>query len=320
MSEFYAGKTVFVTGASGYVGSALVSALNELPCRVVCHSRKPTKGDGWIDGDIAEAEFWVSCLETYHPDIIFHLAAQTSLAVAEKTPDVDFRGNVQPIKSLIDACIALKARPCIVSAGTVTETGVTTQTPVAESNLDNPVTVFDQHKLMAEQILIQAAKDDFVQGTCLRLANVYGPGVGVGASERGVLMRVIGMALKGDGVRVYGDGKPVRDYVYIDDVVAAFLAAGASLETTNGKYFVIGTGRGWSLQEAFTLVADKAGEATGNPVDIENVEWPSEPSPIEFRNFAADSSAFHITTGWQAETGFEAGVDKSIAFILASEK
>jgi UDP-glucose 4-epimerase len=187
--------------------------------------------------------------------------------------------------------------------------GIPSRLPVGENHLDHPVTVYDLHKQMAEQYLCWYAEQGLVRGVTLRLANVYGPGPRSSRIDRGILNQMILKALAGETLTVYGAGDQVRDYLYVEDAARAFLSAALHSEALNGKYFVIGSGRGHTIAEAVNLVADLAKAKTGRPVTVDHIPPPKNILPIEQRNFVADSGQFSQATGWQAGIPFARGIE-----------
>lgn len=315
---------MLVTGASGYLAGKLVTELNGIACRIVRMSRRSLppapRGKAEIADtkiDAYEPEAWRAAIR--NTDIVFHLAAETSVPAAERDPLASFEANVAATMSLLDACRRRGTCPTVVLAGTATEVGVTETTPVDESWPDHPVTVYDTHKLLAEQIVEFHARTGVVRGTTLRLTNVYGPGPAVASGNRGVLNKMMRRALAGEEITVYGDGSPIRDYLFVDDATHAFLAAAAAPDAVNSRHFVIGSGRGHTLGNAFRVVAKYAEKATGRPVPITHVEWPEGVSPIEFRNFVADTAAFRDATGWKPIISLEEGIDQTIASFREQE-
>lgn len=320
----YEGKTVLVTGASGYLAGGIVAKLKDTTCKIVRLSRgalrpvQPCRAEFLdLSGDPGSPQFWKSVPTDV--DVAFHLAGQTSVYEAERDPLGSLEANVVPMLNLLAYCKRL-ARPAnVVFAGTVTEVGLTDHLPVNETAPDNPITVYDLHKLCAELHLQHDARMGTVFGTTLRLANIYGPAATASSGDRAVLNRIISAALAGQFVQVYGDGAYLRDYVFLDDAVAAFLLAGVKQEAVSGRHFVIASGEGHSFGEAFRMVAERVEEATRRSVKVVHVDWPENSSPIEFRNFVGDSTAFREATGWQPKTTLRQGIDRTVAEAVRVE-
>jgi len=307
--ELLRNKKISVTGASGYIGSSLVEELTKHSDNIRCFSRIELPQRNHIrqmTGDIRTLDTWLEIVED--SDIIYHLAGNTSVYTAAKDPAESLNSTLLPINQLIKAAKELGRRPKVINTSTVTLYGLTTDLPVSETQVPNPATLYDLHKLFAEQQLIQATRQGVLDGVSLRLANVYGPSSSVSSSpDRGVLNRVAMLALKGQNISLYGDGNYIRDYVFLDDVVNAMLLAAAA-SGIYGEVFNIGSGVGTTLKRAFELVVDHAEKVTGKRVDIASVVWPAGTDPIEFRNFIANNEKFSRATGWGSLVSIEDGV------------
>lgn len=303
MTDWYRGRTAVVSGASGYIAAALIERLAAAGAKVVKLSRAVT-------GDYADPEVWKRALPG--ADAVFHLAAQTSFYKAAENPDADFQANVAPMRALLEAGRSAGLKPFIVFAGSSTQAGLPQRTPIDESHPDAPITVYDLHKLLAEKLLEGYARQGLARGATLRLSNVYGPGPKSSASDRGILNASIAKALRGETLTVYGDGAPVRDYLYIDDLAETFLAAGRGGAALDGRHFVMGSGRGVSLKASFELVAARVEAKTGRKVPVVSVPEPAGLSPIESRRFVADASAFRAAAGWEPKVALEDGIDRTI--------
>lgn len=308
----YSGKTVLITGASGFIGTRLRSLLRTLDARLICISRTAPPsvhagGETWIQGDLSERTPWEKALD-YPVDVVFHCAAQTSAYAADSEPVEDLRLNVTPIVHLLELCRQRGVTPFIVLASTITIAGLAQAQLIDESLPDTPITVYDLHKLFAEQYLRCYAARDLVRGTSLRLANVYGPGPKSGKADRGVLNKMIWRAMDGEPLCVYQPGTFVRDYLHVQDAGLAFLQAAAHPETTNGRHFVIGTGKRHTLIDAADLVASHVGDRIGIKVPVELIPSPHPLSPIESRLYGVDSTQFRETTGWQPHIGLSEGI------------
>lgn len=307
----FTGRTVLITGASGYLGSSLTHLLAERGARIVRVSRKaplPLQGAVDIVADVREAHTWHGLLNGV--DAVMHLAGMTSVNEAEARPVESLRANVLPMLHLLEECDRSRARPFIANAGTSTVVGLPASTRVNESFEDDPITVYDLHKLLAERHLLHACRVGRAVGCSLRLGNVYGPSPAQSASpDRGVLNKVAQRVRAGEPVIVFGDGGYLRDYVYITDVAEAFLAAAAGDPArTSGRYFLVASGQGTTLREAFSLVVETGARMTGCRVALSSAPWPDNLSPIERRNYFADVSAFSEATGWSPAVSLERGI------------
>ena len=314
------GRTILVTGARGYVGSAIIRRLATQDCTIIRASRTalPDVADGAtkaryrsLAGDISHRKFWKDALNE-GVDLIFHLAAQNSIYVAEEDPEADWQSNVLPMVRLLEACSNRNRMIDVVYAGTATATGLAESLPVSEARRDRPVTVYDFHKHMAEQYLELFAARGAVRGTTLRLANVYGAGEKVSSSDRGVLNKLIALAISGKPIIVYGEGAEVRDYIHIDNVAEAFLAAAEHMDKANGRHFFLASGVGHSLFQAFSLVAERVEARTGISVPVNHAPWPEGLSPIERRNFIGDISAIREALNWAPTISLADGIDRTI--------
>lgn len=319
--EYFSKKRILITGASGFIATNLIDSLKKVNCTIVRLSRndslQPINGVASIKdihGDIRDENIWIEALNGI--DIIYNFAAQTSAYMAEDKPFDDFESNVLPMLRILEVCKNQLYKPNIIFSGTVTETGMTKAVPVNEDRQDNPITIYDLHKLMAENYLKYYSGKGIVKGVILRLPNVYGPGPKSSSKDRGILNLMIKRALSGKTLQVYGSGNQIRDYIYIDDVVCAFLAAAIKIEKTNGQHFVIGSGIGFSLSDSIYLIKERVLEKTGKQIDIANTPPPSTSFLIEERDFIADISRFTSCTGWQPKFSLHNGIDKTIDSYL----
>ncbi|HEY2934918.1 MAG TPA: NAD-dependent epimerase/dehydratase family protein [Acidobacteriota bacterium] len=316
-------KRVLITGAAGYLASALLRVLGARDAQIVRFARPGSRlapvqsRFPVVDtlGDIADSSIWNTILKD--AGTIFHFAGQTSASVSNRDPQADLEINVLPILRLLETCRRRDLHPALLFASTVTIAGIPRQLPVSESHPDDPLTVYDLHKLMAEHYLKYYTRQRVVSGAILRLANIYGPGPRSSSADRGILNQMIKKALDGDELTVYGAGEQVRDYVYVDDVANAFVAASDHIAQTSGRHFVIGSGKGCTISEAIHLVAARVKHRTGRQPAVKSIQPPTPQLEIETRNFVADTSAFCRATGWKPETDLVEGIDRTIDYWLA---
>jgi nucleoside-diphosphate-sugar epimerase len=312
----YEGTVVAITGGTGYLASALDQALRKDGARVLLVSRKdipPSPGAESLKADVRTADCWRTIVQ--RADVVFHLAGNTSAYAAAKDPAGSLLSTVAPLTHLAAAAREAGRRPRVLYASTATVYGLTPTLPVGEDTVLRPVTTYDLHKAFAEKQLELASTQGLVEGVSLRLANVYGPSSsGSSADDRGVLNRITKLALQGADLYLYGDGGYLRDYVYIDDVVRAFLVAGVQREIV-GRSFNVASGVGCTVRDAFSLVAERAEKVTGRKSCVYNAPWSEDANPIEFRNFTARIDRMRSACGWKPVVTLADGVEHLIRHL-----
>lgn len=318
--DFYTGKNILVTGGNGYLGSNLINKLKSVDCKITILDRINRQNIGNANlakikeciCDIRDPEIWDKLLDGI--DLIFYFAGQTSVYKANENPKDDFAINVQPVFNLLEACREHNWKPGIIFSGTVTENGISEKLPVNEMLTDNPVTVYDLHKLIAEHYLKYYSGRGIVRAVILRLANVYGPGPLSTNADRGVLNMMIRRALNGKDLTLYGEGNYLRDYIFIDDVINAFLLSAMNLDMINGNHFIVGSSVGHTIREAFEMVSENVQKITKKSVKLISIKPPENLSPIESRDFVADIGRLKELTGWTPKITLNEGVIKTINF------
>lgn len=315
-------KKILVTGGRGYIGSNLIVRLAEVDCHITSIGRskiRKNKRIANVEEVVGDLTLRSTCERVLPADIIFHLAAQNDLDISESDPVGNWKDNVLPLLHLLEIAKKSNFSPIIVFAGTDTEVGLVKKLPVDENFVDDPLTVYDLHKLFCEKYLELYTKNGIVKGVTLRLSNVYGPGPKSGPG-RGILNSMVKVALSGKPLKIYGRGNWIRDYVYVGDVVEAFLRAVTNINKLKGQHFVIGTGKGHTVAEAIRLVASRVFKKSGKKVKVVQAQPDRKLLSVETRNMVSDSSLFTKLTGWKPRYGLLGGIDKTIDYYLIHEK
>lgn len=316
---------ILITGGSGYIASNLIQRLSSYQCDITIITRKKTPKKKMIGKatihtyhtSIIDIKDWKPILSGV--DVIYHLAAQTSIYQAKENPEKDLSINVIPLIRILETCNTNNFKPVIIFASTSTISGTPETLPVDESVHDDPMTIYDLHKKIAENYLLYYIRQNVVHGLILRLTNVYGPGPKSSNADRGVINQMINRAIKAQELTLYGSGNYIRDYVFIEDVVDAFVKAYEYFCNLEGGHYIIGSGIGHTIKEAFHLIQEITLKKTGTVAHITHIDPPEDLHPIEKRNFIANSERYHNLTGWTPSHQLEDGLKITIDFYLNNQ-
>ena len=318
----YHGRRVMITGGLGFIGSNLARALVDLGADVLLvDSLIPDYGGNLFNIDGLESRLRVNVADVRQQstmnylvrdrDLIFNLAGQVSHIDSMRDPETDLEINCRAQLTLLEACRRYNPRTKVVFAGTRQVYGKPASLPVDENHLVQPTDINGINKAAGEYYHLVYNNVFGVRACSLRLTNVYGPRQLVRHNRQGFIGWFIRLAVEDREIQVYGDGSQLRDFVYVDDVVDAFLAAGAS-DVVNGDVFNVGGCEPISHRDLVQLLIETAG---GGRVSF--VEWPPEKRAIDIGSFYTDSSKFRRTTGWQPRVDLREGLRRTIAFYRA---
>ncbi len=255
-----------ITGAAGFLGSTLANYLAREGHQVRALDDL-SKGDPaalspevhFTRGDVSDRpKLWTLLQEV---DCVYHLAARVSVPESVLYPREYNAVNVGGTVSLMEAMRDVGVRRVILtSSGAVY--GDQGEQPLKESATPDPHSPYAVSKIAAEYYIRTIGKLWGMDTVCLRIFNAYGPGQHLPPSHPPVVPHFLRQALRGGTLVVHGDGQQTRDYVYVDDVVSAMIAA-ATASDINGLVINVGSGTETSIRE----LVKKVGEATGHEVD-----------------------------------------------------
>ncbi len=254
-----------VTGGAGFIGSHLCDRLMADGHQVtvvdsLTHGREANLagclagGARLIRHDVAGPGL-VEVFEAARPEVVFHLAAQIDVRASVADPAADATSNVLGTVAVLEAARRAGARK-VVATSSVAIYGPPERLPVHEDTPVNPLSPYAVSKLAAELYQRQYAQLHGLAGTTLVLTNTYGPRQDP-HGEAGVIAIFAGAMLAGEPTRVFGDGGNVRDYLFVEDAVEAFVRAADP--AADGYRLNIGTGRAVTDLELNRIMAGLAG-------------------------------------------------------------
>ena len=303
-----------VTGGAGFIGSHLVDALVERGDRVVVIDDLSTgrrenlegaidRGALLLEAEVTDASAVIDAFEAHRPELVFHLAAQIDVRRSVSEPVFDLGVNVAGTLNLLEATRRTKARRLVLAStgGAIYGEGAGRPLPLDEQAECRPDAPYGQSKYAAEGYLALYSRLYGLSTAALRLGNVYGSRQDP-LGEAGVVAIFCGALLEGGTPRVFGDGHQTRDYVYVGDIVEAFLAGARS--EAQGTYN-IGTGVETSVLELGRLLAGVC--------DREFDPEMAPPRPGEVQRIAIDSALAAGELGWRPRTTLEEGLRQTAA-------
>ncbi len=249
-----AGRRILVTGGSGFIGRHVVAALRDgnASVRVVDLKPHPDATVELVQGDLAEPAVIEAALDGGF-DAIVHLAAVTSVLRSLEHPELTYRTNVAATAALLEAARE-HGVGALVFASTNAVTGPMDGPAIDESATLRPLTPYGSTKAAAEMLMSAYTAAYGLRCASLRFTNVYGPGMQAKDSIVARLMRSIRL---GTTFEIYGDGRQVRDYVHVSDVIAAICLA-LVREDWSGP-MVIGAGASLSVLDVLEAVRAATG-------------------------------------------------------------
>jgi len=312
-------KRVLITGGLGFIGSSIAHKCVELGAQVTLLDGC-LEPYGWnpyniheirdqvrfIKGDVRDR----SVLESTVPDhdIIFHMAAQVGREISMEDPILDVEANCHGMIHLLEVCRNLSPCPKILYAGSRGQIGEPITLPVDESHPENPTDIYGINKMAAERYLMLYGKVYDMPVVSLRLNNVYGPRCQMHAGFYGILNWFMSNAMTEIPITVYGEGSQTRDYVYIDDVVEAFLRAAIS-PVANQEVFFVGSG----VETIFLDMVKEIVRAVGKG-EITYIPFPESREKIDIKRFVVSTAKIQNTLGWTAKTNLREGIEATARY------
>jgi CDP-glucose 4,6-dehydratase len=310
----------FVTGAYGLLGSWLAKALLARGDRVVVLRRDEPAAtalalDGTearcdvVAGDVCDPETVERALVEYEVDTVFHLAAQTLVGAARQSPVATFEANVRGTWVVLDACRRHEV-PRVVVAASDKAYGPHDDLPYREAHALQPRFPYDVSKAAADLIARSYFHTYGLPVAVTRFANLYGGG---DLNFSRLVPEAVAAALQGRAPVIRSDGTPQRDYLYVEDGVAAYLAIADALGGGGaaGEAFNAGGGAPHSVLEVVRLVC----EATGTKVepDIRGRGVPAG----EIERQYVDFTKLRELTGWAPKISLEEGLARTVEWYRA---
>jgi UDP-glucose 4-epimerase len=313
------GKKVLVTGGLGFIGS-------NLAIRLVREGAQVSISDAMIQGyganfanirEIRKAvDIHLSDVRDENAmgrlvadrDVVFHLAAQVShvMSLSNPYPDIDI--NIKGTATVLEACRQRNPAAIVVRSGTRGQYGPAVRLPVSEDAPSDPRGLYEISQLSAEMICRAYTRIHAVRTVPLRLTNIYGPRAQMKHSQFGVVNWFVRLALEGRPIPIFGTGKLVRDFLYVDDCVDALLAAAAEPKAV-GEILNVGHDQASTFLEVAQILQELSPGTT-----IEFTDFTPERLAQEPGDFLSDITKIRKVLGWEPKVGLREGLSRTVEF------
>src|ERR1700677_852739 len=301
-------QQAIVTGGAGFIGSHLVDALRAQGYGVTViddlssgDRRRVAQAARLIELDIVDREGVAAAVEECKPETVFHLAAQSSVVVSVENPGRDCEVNVQGTLNVVDVANKRNIPVVFTSTGGALY-GDEAPRPTNGQQIPKQLSPYGASKLAGESYVGTWSRAEGVANAVCRLGNVYGPRQSP-HGEAGVVSIFTHRLHTGAAPKLFGHGKPTRDYVDVDDVVSALLAAAGKAGAFN-----IATGVETDVMKVWSELRKVAGS------DLEPELAALRPG--ELPHSCLDASLAERELGWRAQVGIEEGLRRTYEALV----
>jgi UDP-glucose 4-epimerase len=309
---------VLVTGGAGFIGSNLTDRLLDDGHEVTVvddlstgklHNLQRARSNPDLPLSFQRLDITSEALERAvdkaRPEVVFHLAAQIDVRRSVADPVRDAMVNLVGTVNLLEACRRHGVRKVVftTSGGCIYGEPAPGELPIAEDYPGHPHSPYGASKRGVEEYLHAYQALYGLEWTSLALSNVFGPRQDP-LGEAGVVSMFGGRMLEGRPVTIYGDGEQTRDFVFVDDVVRAFVDA---IDRGDGLRCNIGTGVQTSVNQLFAELADLAGYGR-------RPEY-APPRTGELQHISLDTGCAAHALGWKARTTLRDGLRVTLDWL-----
>jgi UDP-glucose 4-epimerase len=313
------GQRILITGGLGFIGSNLAYKCLELNAEVsIFDILDPRSG-----GNLYNIHDFKDSVKLYFHDIlnfdqvsqrvtgmdiIFNCAASTSHPFSMKEPWIDLDINSKGVINLLEAIRRFNRDVKFIHLGTSTQLGKLQYQPADEKHPEFPTDIYSANKCVSEKYTLIYAAAHQIPGSVLRLSNVFGPRASIHSPEFTFNNYFIGLALQGKEIPVFGDGKQMRNIIYVDDVVEALILASQSPEIDNQTFFIAG-------DHHFTVsqIAEDIVQHMGSG-KVKYIDWPKTRKAVDFGDAVISNQKIKKYLNWTPRTAVKKGLTETKAY------
>lgn len=317
--NFWKDKNVLITGINGFVASSLAKKLVGQGSKVIGVLKDLSVFDSLEElgiqdkvnvtfGDVSSYDTMRRIVNKYEVDVIFHLAAVSTVRICSRDPLVAFRTNIEGTWNVLEAARGSRTVKSIVVASTDKCYGVPERLPYKEGDVLNGLATYDASKACADIVARSFAYNYSMPVSVTRCCNIYGPG---DLNLSRIIPNTIRRMSNGQPAMLWSDSaEMVREFIYIDDVVDAYMLIAQNMEKTKGQGYNVGT---CDYLDVKTFV-EKIYECLGKSPEIEIKQRESEFKEIPEQFL--DSTKISQELGWSPKNDLSTGLKKTVDWYV----
>jgi len=318
-NEKIRGKRILILGGLGMIGS-------NLACKLVACDAEVTIVDAFIEPfganffnvsrikekvninitDIRDTEAMKILVRD--KDIIFNLAGQISHNDSIDNPLLDADLNYIGHLNVMECVKQYNPKAKVLFSGSRLQFGLIHSLPVNENHPLNPRTPYALNKTASEQMYNYYNNIYGIHTVVFRIANPYGIRCQMKHSKYSIVNFFIRQAMQNATIKVFGDGKQIRDYIYVEDLIDAFILASVS-DNTSGETYNIGSGTGTAFIDMVETIIDVVDKGK-----VEYASWPDDYLNVETGDYITDISKISSGLGWKPRIELREGIEKAFNY------
>jgi len=309
-------RNVLIFGGLGFVGSNLARKCLELDAIVTIYDNLDSHSGGNLYNihdikddinllfyDILNVDLLSQ--EVSRADIIFNCAASTSHPFSMKEPWIDLDVNSRGVVNILETIRKFNHDVRFVHIGTSTQLGKLIYQPADENHPEFPTDIYSANKSVSEKYVLIYSKAFDIDASVIRLSNVFGPRASIHSPEFTFNNYFVGLALQNKDITVYGDGKQMRNVIYIDDAVEALIKTSLSKGTKGETFFAVGNDH-YSVAE----IAEETSKIMGSG-KVNFIQWPQERKATEIGDAILSNKKIKEIVNWSPRTNLTNGLIKT---------